>query len=123
VCPGCGKKHGGNKGQGQNPGNPGGQNNPNGGPQQGQGNREIGELKGDEKFKATRIRGRVGKGKIVGSYFTRGAQVKGESEAEYTEVMRANATKSAEALDKTRIPSGMREYVKQYIDSITPERQ
>jgi hypothetical protein len=76
-----------------------------------------------EKFKASRIRGRIGKGKIVGAYFTRGAQIKGESKAEYQEVMQAAKAKAEEALEKTRIPKGMAEYVKGYIDSITPERQ
>ena len=69
------------------------------------------------------MRGRVGKGKIVGSYFTKGAQIKGKSQAEYEEVMRANKAKAAKALEKTRIPKRMAEYVKGYIDSITPERQ
>ena len=87
------------------------------------GKREIGDLNAPERFKATRVRGKVGKGKIVGSYFTRGTQVKGESKAEYEEVMEAEAAKASEALEKTRIPRGMKDYVKGYIDSITPERQ
>ena len=59
----------------------------------------------------------------MGSYFTKGAQIKGKSQAEYEEVMRANKAKAAKALEKTRIPKRMAEYVKGYIDSITPERQ
>ncbi len=59
----------------------------------------------------------------MGSYFTRGAQVKGEQEAEYREVVEAARAKAAEALEKTRIPKGMSKYVRDYIDSITPERQ
>jgi len=65
----------------------------------------------------------VGKGKIVGSYFTRGAQVKGKSDAEFEEVTRAARAKAAKALQKTRIPKRMAEYVKGYMESLTPERQ
>ena len=35
----------------------------------------------------------------------------------------AAQAKASEALDKTRIPREMAEYVKGYIDSLTPERQ
>ena len=83
----------------------------------------MGDLDAAKKFKATRIRGKVGKGKIVGSYFSKGAQIKGKSTAEFEEVMKANKAKAAKALEKTRIPKRMAEYVKDYIDSVTPERQ
>jgi len=83
----------------------------------------MGDIDAERKFKATRIRGKVGKGKIVGSYFTKGAQIKGKSKAEFEKVMRANKVKASKALEKTRIPKRMQEYVKGYIDSVTPERQ
>ncbi|MBL4845191.1 MAG: hypothetical protein JKY65_06680 [Planctomycetes bacterium] len=83
----------------------------------------MGDLDAAKKFRASRIRGRVGKGKIVGSYFTKGAQIKGKSKAEFEKVMRANKVKAAKALEKTRIPKRMAEYVRDYIDSVTPERQ
>jgi len=76
-----------------------------------------------EDFTPHRIRGQVGKGKIVGSYFTEGGQVRGESQAEYEEVAGAAADRAAEALEKTRVPREMADYVRDYIDSITPERQ
>jgi hypothetical protein len=110
------------QGQGQQPGQPGQPGGPGqGGP--GQGQRPIGDLDGPENFRSERLKGRVGQGKIVGSYFTRGAQVRGESEAEWEEVARAAEAQAAEALDKTRIPRRMADYVRDYIDSITPERQ
>ena len=37
--------------------------------------------------------------------------------------MEAARQRATEALDKTRIPKGMSRYVRDYIDSITPERQ
>lgn len=76
----------------------------------------------DEDFTPQRVQGRIGQGKIVGSYFTRGNQVKGESQAEYEEVMEAAKVRASEALEKTRIPRKMADYVRDYIDSITPER-
>ena len=118
MCPGCGKGHGG-QGKGQ-PDQPGGQGN---GPGQGFGKRDIGDLNKPEKFKPSRVRGKVGKGKIVGAYFTRGAQVKGESKAEYQEVIRAAKAQAAEVIEHERIPKGYEKLVKDYIDSITPERQ
>jgi hypothetical protein len=83
----------------------------------------MGDIDAPAKFKATRIRGRVGKGRVVGSFFTRGAQVKGRSKAEYNEVTRAAKQRAAKALQKTRIPKRMAEYVKGYMESLTPERQ
>lgn len=84
----------------------------------------MGDLDGREEWEAARIRGKTsGKGKIVGSYLTRGTQVKGESQAEYQEVVEAAAAKASEALDKTRIPRRLADQVRDYIDSITPERQ
>jgi hypothetical protein len=119
--------HGGGQGQ-QQPGQ-GGQNNPQGGGNPGgggpgQGQREIGDLDSPEQWEAARIRGKPGQGgRIVGSYLTRGTQVKGESQAEYQEVVGAAAAKASEALDKTRIPRRLADQVRDYIDSITPERQ
>ncbi|MGE4144428.1 MAG: hypothetical protein AB7N76_27600 [Planctomycetota bacterium] len=69
------------------------------------------------------MRGQVGKGKVVGSYFTRGDQVKGASKAEFEEVSRAAKDRAAKALQTTRIPKRMAEYVKGYMESLTPERQ
>jgi hypothetical protein len=79
---------------------------------------------GDEKFKLDRVRGHVGDGKIVGSFFTKdGAPVKGKSSAEWAEVTNAAKEKETEALDKTRIPKGLKNYVRDYFDSLTPERK
>jgi hypothetical protein len=70
------------------------------------------------------VRGRVGDGKIVGSFFTKdGAPLKGKSSAEWTEVTSAAKEKETEALDKTRIPKGLKNYVRDYFDSLTPERK
>ncbi|MBX3470387.1 MAG: hypothetical protein KF878_26265 [Planctomycetes bacterium] len=114
-------------GQGDGDGQQGGEGQPGqgpaGGPGQGFGPRPVGDLNTPETFRPERLRGRVGQGKIVGSYFTRGAQVRGESEAEWAEVARAAEAQAAEALEKTRIPRRMADYVRGYIDSITPERQ
>jgi hypothetical protein len=59
----------------------------------------------------------------VGSYFSHGDQVRGESEAEYREVVESAQQSAAEAMEKTRIPGRLREYVRDYIDSLTPERR
>ena len=50
-------------------------------------------------------------------------QIKGESSAEYREVIQSAKAKTAEALEKTRIPKDMADYVREYIDSLTPDRQ
>lgn len=83
----------------------------------------MGDVNAPDGFTPSHIKGRMGKGKIVGSYMTRGAQVKGESQAEYQEAVEQAKQHAAEALDKTRIPRRMADYVRDYIDSITPERQ
>ena len=83
----------------------------------------MGDVNAPDGFRTERVRGRMGQGKIVGSYFTRGAQVKGEAEVELREVMEAAQERAAEALDKTRIPRRMADYVRDYMDSLTPERR
>lgn len=85
------------------------------------GNRPVGDDKGDPRFKADRVRGKVGEGKIVGSYFTKdGAPIKGKATAEWAETTNAAKVKETEALDKTRIPKDLKHYVRDYFDSLTP---
>ena len=114
--PNPGGKPGGNPG-GKPGGNPGGGM----GPGQGMGNRPVGDDKGDSEFRADRVHGKVGEGKIVGSYFTKdGAPLKGKATAEWHDATSAAKAKETEALDKTRIPKGYKAYVRDYFDSLTP---
>jgi hypothetical protein len=88
------------------------------------GNRPVADPKGDPDFKADRVHGKVGDGKIVGSYFTKdGAPLKGKSTAEWSEATSAAKVKETEALDKTRIPKGYKNYVRDYFDSLTPDNK
>jgi len=105
---------------------PGGKPGPGMGPGQGMGQRPVADPK-DVTWKTDRVHGKTGEGKVVGSYFTKdGAPIKGKSSAEYqewTEAARAAKTKENEALDKTRIPKGYKDYVRDYFDSLTPENK
>ncbi|MEZ6184271.1 MAG: hypothetical protein R3F62_04570 [Planctomycetota bacterium] len=83
----------------------------------------MGDKDAPDGFTPHKLDGKVGKGKIVGSYFRRGDQVEGEAQAEFVEVQEAAKAQAAQALEKTKIPRKMADYVQDYIDSLNPDRQ
>ena len=62
----------------------------------------------------------------MGSFFTKDGTPppKGSAKSEeWGEVTKAAQEKETEALDKTRIPKDLKHYVRDYFDSLTPERK
>lgn len=82
------------------------------------GKRDVAPDRGDSAFRADRVRGQIGKGKVIGSFFTKGQQVKGKATVELREAASAAKEKETEALDKTRIPKAMKGYVRDYFDQV-----
>ncbi len=88
-----------------------------GGSGKGQGDRQKGQL--DEAgFVKTKIKGRLGKGPILGSFMVKGMPPKGESNVEYKNAITNYKAAAEEALDKERIPANYRELVKDYFEAI-----
>ncbi|MDQ7779722.1 MAG: hypothetical protein RDV41_08420, partial [Planctomycetota bacterium] len=82
-----------------------------GGPGRGKGGRaEFGD-EGDFGYEDTKIRGRVGKGEIIGSYLMRGTPLKGEAKVEFDKIVDSYAREAADALSFEDIPHGYRKYV------------
>jgi hypothetical protein len=68
------------------------------------------------------VRGQLGKGVIVGSWFTKGEPPKGQAFAEYAEVRAAFEAEALEALQKQKVPAEYKEYVRDYFDAIRGDK-
>ena len=91
------------------------------GPGQGEGGLAE-ENKTDTGFEKTKPPGKLGKGKIVSSWFTKGDPPKGEALSEYSEAYAEYAEEAMDALSKEKIPAAYRDYVRDYFDAIRIER-
>jgi len=75
----------------------------------------------DVKFDPTKIKGQITKGRVVGSFFIDGKQVKGEARATYVKEVAAANVDAARALDKEQIPRAYQDYVRDYFESMREE--
>lgn len=72
-------------------------------------------------WRSDRVRGRIAKkGRVVGSFFVEGMQVRGESQVEFEDAVLSASEEESEALEKTKIPRKYRKYVRDYFDMMTP---
>lgn len=72
-------------------------------------------------FQPTRIKGRVRPGRVAGSFFIDGVQIKGEARVEFQETVQTAAQEAAEAVEKEQIPRLYREYVRRYFQDLAGE--
>lgn len=78
----------------------------------------------DLGFDKDRIKGPLGKGKIVGSWFTTGEPPSGKALTEYSDAQRTYSEEAKEALSKQKVPAEYQNYVREYFDSIRiPEKK
>lgn len=91
-----------------------------GGPGRGQGGQIPDEPDLPGGFEKVKIKGKMGKGKIVGEMLVDGPQAKGEISAEAVEIVGEARQEAADALTKQRIPQGYREFIREYFDSLDP---
>lgn len=75
----------------------------------------------DVALEPTKIKGEVKPGRVVGSYFTDGVQLKGDAQAEYRETVAGAAQEAADAIDKEEIPRAYSQYVRQYFEEMRKE--
>ncbi|MBN2312606.1 MAG: hypothetical protein JXM79_01670, partial [Sedimentisphaerales bacterium] len=62
----------------------------------------------------TRAASKVGKGPVIASWYFQGAQVKGEAQRDFTEVVQAARDSAAEAISENQIPRRYEESIKNY---------
>ena len=85
---------------------------------------EVGLLRDDPvDFKPSKIKGMRSKSKPLGIYFTRGAGKVGKSKVKQTQVVREFKAAAEEALTRERIPQGYKNYIRQYFNTIEPEKK
>lgn len=88
---------------------------------QGQGGKTPYEDK-DAQYKTERLRGRMGKLRVAGSFLFKGRQIKGEAREALEKEVSVAKERETEAIDKAQIPKGYKHYVHDYFESITPKR-
>ena len=84
---------------------------------------EVGDLpNADADFEPSKIKGAHGKAKPLGLFFTRGAGKKGKGKVQASAVVRELRQAAEDALAKERIPAGHKRYIRQYFDTIEPDK-
>ena len=89
------------------------------GPGKGQGERPEGQL-GDVGFDRTKLKGPLGEGEFIGSFFVKGVPPKGPAETKYSEMLGEYEHQASQALEKEPIPAGQRDQVRRYFDALKP---
>jgi len=72
----------------------------------------------DVDFQSTMVKGRMKPGRVVGSFFVDGQQIKGEAKARYVEQVRAAQSEAAQALHQEKIPRAYERYVRDYFQGM-----
>ena len=85
----------------------------------GQGARPEGEL-GDHAFERTKLKGEMGEGEFIGSFFVKGVPPKGPTQVKYVEMLEQYEHEQARALEKEPIPAEQRESIRRYFDALKP---
>lgn len=72
----------------------------------------------DAGFDKDKVKSRLGKGVMVGSWFTQGEPPTGKALAEYSDAQRTYSEEAKDALSKQKVPAEYQSYVREYFDSI-----
>lgn len=112
-CPWC-RGLGGGAGRGVGPGSGFGRG-PGPGPK--------GEAHPEDETVPSKVKGPLSPGEIIGAIRFKTLPEKGELKTSYTEAYRHLAGEAAEALQQQEIPPGYRLHVRDYFDSIRPDRE
>jgi len=112
-CPHC-NGTGQCNGQGQKPGNgPGGR---------GRGAGQRGKKDIDVAFQKKRAKVEQRQGAVIGQWFVKGDQIKGESKAQYLEAVQSAVRDASDALEKDQVPRAYQKAVKNYFDRLGEEK-
>ncbi len=72
----------------------------------------------DTGFDKSRVKSQLGKGKMVGSWFSKGEPPSGKALTEYSEAQQSSSEEAKDALSKQKVPAEYQNYVREYFDSI-----
>ncbi len=89
------------------------------GPGIGQGARPEGEL-AEHGFEKTKLKGELGEGEFIGSFFVKGVPPNGPTQVKYVEMLERYEQDQARALEKEPIPAEQRESIRRYFDALKP---
>jgi hypothetical protein len=93
-----------------------------GGPGRGVGG--IAPVKPDDvDFSPTRIRGQLKPGRVVGSFFVNGKDLKGDAKAEYLQTVTAAQAEAAQAMQDQKVPRGYETYVRDYFHGMKSDNE
>jgi hypothetical protein len=83
------------------------------------------EEKHDVKFTSTKIKGKMGRGRIISHMFVKGrpSVTDDEKKTEYKTAHHAAAKAASEEVNSGRIPRELREYVRDYFSSTDPKKK
>ena len=99
--------------QGQGQGQGAGQGPGMGGPGMGQGG--VAQIDPEDvTFEVKKLKGQIQSGRVVGSFFSDGKQIKGDVKVEYVEEVEAAEAEAAQALEQEKIPRAYEDYVRDY---------
>ncbi len=110
-CNGTGQCNGGGA-DGQKPG-PGGR---------GRGAGQRGQKDIDVAFQKRRAKVEQRQGAVIGQWFVKGDQIKGESKAQYLEAVQSAVRDASDALEKDQVPRAYQKAVKNYFDRLGEEK-
>ncbi len=75
----------------------------------------------DVSFDASKLKGKVRPGRVVGGYFDDNFQIKGEAKVEYVEAVEGARAEAAQALERQQVPRAYKNYVRDYFDEMKTE--
>jgi len=75
----------------------------------------------DVTFDVKKLKGDLRKGRVVGSFFSDGKQIKGDVKVQYAAEVRAAEAEAAEALQQEKIPRAYEEYIREYFHKMKTE--
>lgn len=110
-CPHC---DGTGQGNGNKPGN--------GPPGRGRGAGQRGKKDTDVAFQKKRAKVEQRQGAVIGQWFVKGDQIKGESKAQYLEAVQSAVRDASDALEKDQVPRAYQKAVKNYFDRLGEEK-
>ena len=75
---------------------------------------------GEHAFQRTQLKGALGEGEFIGSFFVKGVPPKGAGEVHYVEMLGQYEHEMTQALEKEPSPADRREQVRRYFDARKP---
>ena len=72
------------------------------------------------RYDRTKLKGPLGEGEFIGSFFVKSVPPKGPNETKYSEMLGEYEHQASQALEKEPIRASQRDQVRRYFDSLKP---